>query len=340
MSLARGGAAGGVGGGAFHSGLFSLRPYGMGAEPSIFSAFIPEVVHVIYSCSIVATIYAITCTTKRIIMARIDYKLFRIKLIMPSQPSLFDGQAPFDKPQMLIDALELKPELQKWHIGNVELFSGTSGYFAVGRLRRSTIAQYEENSKNFKEEELDISPYTHCVFDARIGILGIAQKNILAPTTEGIAKSIKKLLSKDPKILENRIRVEISPIPDPGRFLNELESAYSILRYTATFHGPNPFDADEYFQKPMSKFLSDANGLDGKATINGTALNLETLKEVTKSTAATGNTASAKIRREANSHPELITMCSSILGKSYEESAHDPHVVLGDLQTLYLRARE
>lgn len=162
----------------------------------------------------------------------------------------------------------------------------------------------------------------------------------MAPTAERIAKSIEKLLRKDPTILESCIRVEISPIPDPGHFLYELESAHSILRYTATFHGPNPFDADAFFQKPMSKFLSEANGLEGKATINGTDLNLETLKEVTKSTAATGNTASAKIKREAGSHPELITMRSSILGRSYEESAHDPHIVLGDLQTLYLRARD
>jgi hypothetical protein len=114
------------------------------------------------------------------------------------------------------------------------------------------------------EEELEESPYTHCVFDARIGFIGIAKKSSLSQTTNGIAAQIEKLLSMTRAIRENDISVEIPPIPDPEGFLRALMSAYRVSRFFATFRGPNPFDADEHFQKPLSVYLSAANGEKAK----------------------------------------------------------------------------
>jgi hypothetical protein len=93
------------------------------------------------------------------------------------------------------------------------------------------------------------------------------------------------------------LAVEIVPIPDPEDFLASLNDAYAVSKFSATFRGPNPFDADEHFQKPLSVYLSSANGEKGKAQIQGEDLNREVLQAVTRSTAATGNEASARIRK-------------------------------------------
>lgn len=276
-------------------------------------------------------------------MAVIEYTLFRVKFVLPRQQSWLHYHV--TPAEIFLESLEEKPDSQvrrgyTWHIGNVALYSKTSGYFAIGRTTRSTIEKFDVQTGNFIEEELETSPYTHCVFDALIGFIGIAKKPSLSPTTEGIARRVEELLSRTTQVTENEIRVEIDAIPDPESFLREIDQAYRVLQFAATFHGPNPFDADEYFQKPLSVYLSAADGDRGRAQIDGNDLNREVVQAVTKSTAATGNEASAKIQRLRGARAVKIHLRGSALGASYEEDFHDPTQALEDLRGLYRRVRE
>ena len=184
-------------------------------------------------------------------MASMEYSLFRAKFIKPRQTSLLHTN--LTSQQLFLQALAERPsgEPRKgyiWHVGNIQYFSETTGYFAVGRTTNSTIQKFDDLTGNFVEEELEESPYTHCVFDARIGFMGIARKTSLSPTTKGIAAHIEKLLSMSRVTIENDISVRIAPIPDPEGFLLALASAYRVTRFAATFRGPNPFNADEHFR--------------------------------------------------------------------------------------------
>ena len=275
-------------------------------------------------------------------MASIEYSLFRAKFIKPRQTSLLHTN--LTPQELFLQALVERPsgELRKgyiWHIGNIEYFSDTTGYFAAGRTTNSTIDKFDDSTGNFVEEVLEESPYTHCVFDTHIGFIGIARRASLAPTAKGIASSIEKLLSMSRVITENDISVEIAPIPDPEDFLSALASAYRVTRFEATFRGPNPFDADEHFQKPLSVYISAANGEMGKAQIQGNDLNREVLQEVTRSTAATGNEASAKIIKSQAQKPITINLKGDPVKRSYNEEEHIPKSVLADLTNLYHRVR-
>lgn len=275
-------------------------------------------------------------------MASIEYSLFRAKFIKSPQLSLFDENlTPKD---LFLFTLSEKPfgELRKgniWHIGNIESFSDTTGYFAVGRTTNSTIEKFDDMSGNFIEEELEESPYTHCVFDAQIGLIGIAKKASLAPTSINIADRIKDLFSQSKIIKENHITVEIQPIPDPEGFLKALVSAYQVSSFTAFFRGPNPFDADEHFQKPLSVYLSAANGEKGKAQIQGDDLNRKVLQDVTRSTAATGNEASARIKKSESQKSITIHLKGDPVKRRYDEEEHKPKRVIADLINLYHRIR-
>jgi hypothetical protein len=276
-------------------------------------------------------------------MAVVEYCLFRVKFILPKQRSWL--HYPVTRIEVFLASLEEKPDLQvrvgyRWHVGNVTMYSETSGYFAIGRTTRSTIEKFDVETGNFVEEELETSPYTHCVFDADIGFIGIAKKPSLSPTIEGIARRIEEVLSRNTQVVENEIRVEVSAIPDPESFLREIEQAYCVLQFAATFHQPNPFDADEYFQKPLSAYLSAADGESGRTQINGDDLNREVIHAVTKSTAATGNEASAKIKRVRGARAVKIRLSGSTVGTSYEEELHDPKQALDDLRKLYQRVRD
>jgi hypothetical protein len=275
-------------------------------------------------------------------MASIEYSLFRVKFVRPSQTSfLHDELTPH---RIFLEALNERPsaELRSgfvWHIGNIDRFTADTGYFAIGRTTNSTIEKYDAATGNFTEEELEQSPYTHCVFDARIGLLGIAKKSGLTPTTKGIAARAQELFSRTKPVKRNQIIVEIVPIPDPEGFLKMLQHAYRVYRFTATFRGPNPFDADEYFQKPLAKYLSAAGGEKGKTEIQGDDLNRDVLEEVTRSTAATGNEASARIIRQRAQKPVTINLKGDPIKKRYAEHQHDPELVLADLLEVYERVR-
>jgi hypothetical protein len=276
-------------------------------------------------------------------MAIVEYSLFRVKLVLPKQTSWLHYRV--SRADIFKASLEEKPDSQvregyKWHIGNVNFYNPNSGYFAIGRTTRATVEKFDSETGNFVEEELETSPYTHCVFDANIGFIGIAKKPLLSPSADGIARRIEELLMRTSQVKENEIQIEISPIPDPDSFLREISQAYAVLQFSATFHRPNPFDADEHFQKPLSVYLEAADSESGKAQIQGEDLNREVLKTVTKSTAATGNEASAKIKRVKGARAVKIHLSGSTLGTSYEENLHDPKLVLGDLQNLYHHVRE
>ncbi|HXJ07584.1 MAG TPA: hypothetical protein VNH65_20990 [Candidatus Acidoferrum sp.] len=275
-------------------------------------------------------------------MPSIEYSLFRARFVKPRQQSIFRTDS--TPAQIFVEALKEKPSFEaregyRWHIGNLRLFSHSAGYFAVGRTTRSTVEKFDEQSGDFLEEELETSPYTHCVFNADIGILGIAYKASLAPTIKGIAARIQQLLSVTKIVQTNGVLVEIAPIPDPQDFIRALETAYAVSRFTATFHGPNPFDADEYFQKPLSVYLATANGKAGKAEIKGEDLNREVLQSVTRSTAATGNEASARVRRKKAERPVTLHLRGDAVKRGYDEG-EKPEAVLTDIEQTYERVRE
>jgi hypothetical protein len=275
-------------------------------------------------------------------MASIEYSLFRAKFIRSQQTSfLHDDLTPRD---IMMKAIAQRPssELRKgyhWHIGNLSMFSEYSGYFAIGRTTTSTIEKFDEVTGDFVEEELEESPYTHCVFDAKIGFFGIAKKQNLSQTTKGIAGRVAELLSSTEVVVANAITVDIRPIPDPEGFIKALDTAFRVNSFSASFRGPNPFDADEHFQKPLSVYLSAANGNKGKAQISGDDLNRQVLQQVTRSTAATGNEASARIQRQRSQKSITINLKGDPVKRKYDEDYHRPEVVLADLTTLYNQVR-
>lgn len=274
-------------------------------------------------------------------MSSIEYSLFRTRFIRPAQTTIFSSD--LTPVQIFLRALAEKKSarLRKdhiWHIGNIRHFSNTTGYFAIGRTTTSTIEKYNKETGNFVAEELESSPYTHGVFDAEIGFVGIAKKSSLTPTTKGIAIRLQQLLSLAEIVEVNGISVEISPIPDPDGFVRSLTAAHRVINFTATFHGPNPFDADEHFQKPLSVYLAAARGKKGRTVIQGDDLDRDVLQGITRSTAATGNEAKARIIKYRTQRPITINLSGDPIKRRYDEQ-DDPELVLADLKNLYQKVR-
>ncbi|MEX8499096.1 hypothetical protein [Leptothrix ochracea] len=243
-------------------------------------------------------------------MQTVEYHLYRVKFIKPAQTVLFHTDT---TPRQIFEAaLAEKPSLQLrennvWHIGNIEQITPEGGRFAVGRTTTTTVEKFDEATGNFTELRDDSGPYTFVYFDSRIGLLGIGKRTKVAADVESVARKLQKLLARTSVVIDHQVTVRVDLIPDPESFLEKISSAYAVKRFKAEFTGPNPVDADEVFQKPMSYYCQQLGAEQGSVSVKGESLNEEAIASVAKSTAATGNSASALIQTEKGSRPIPIS---------------------------------
>lgn len=273
----------------------------------------------------------------------IRFQLYRIKLIRPHQAQLTSDN--MSAAQLLREAIDSRPEQGAtpditWHIGNVMDYPNSKAlYFRIGRTTMSTLETFDEEAKNFVEESIESSPYTHCIVLVDLGVVAIVHKSRLAAKTQAIASRMRKLLELTDIVDRNRISVEVDPLPDPQSFIEAIENAYAVLVFTATFRGPNPIDADEVFQKPLAQIASVTSAEQGRIKLHGEDLERDALANIARSTAATGNTASVKIRDEKGQRTRTVKMEKSPAELVYQDGPISPEQVAADLRTRYAEVR-
>jgi len=276
-------------------------------------------------------------------MQATEYHLYRAKFIKPAQSDIFitehlTAREMFEKGLNERPSLELRAN-NVWHIGNVEKITNSGGRFAIGRTTKATIEKFDFISGNFKELIDDSGPYTFVYYDSQLGLLGIGKKTKVAPYVKSIARKIQKLLSNTELVIQYQIEVRVDFIPDPESFLQKIRSAYAIKQFKAYFTGPNPIDADDLFQRPMSFYCQQLEGDHGSVVVTGASLNEDSVSAVAKSTAATGNSASALIQPERGARPIKISFQGDAR-KIMIESDMNKHEALEIIQDGYREVRE
>jgi hypothetical protein len=272
----------------------------------------------------------------------LQFHLFRIKVYPPIQPSIFSEE--FVPQVVLLNALRSRPEAelrtgQKWHIGNIVDLDDFGVYFALGRTTKSTLELYDAGSRNFVEREFEAAPYTHVICDTALEVCAIARKARLAPSVQGIARQLQKLLISAGGSAEYRF--EVSVISDPNAFIQQIRDAYAIKRFAMTFTLPNPFDVEQDFQAPMERLLRESQGDIGKTSLAGADLNSDILEKLARSAAATGNQAEAVIQPILGGRTVKRRLSGDVATIVEEELANDDDRldILREIRSLYARIR-
>lgn len=241
----------------------------------------------------------------------ISLYLFRVKLIRGDILPFED----IDIKALFCKALNEKPALSVsnnsiWHIGNIVYFDKNkiTGTFNIGKQTNSNIPKYNNESKDFEENIEESSPNVKIFFNLEYEILAIPNKSSLCPNEDALAKKIKMLLENTNTVKNSFKYIEITKIKDPKNFVSRLRSAYCIREFKVFFSGKNPFDADEYFQKPMSVYLDATGGEKGTTTVKGKSLNSQTCAKMAISVARTGNNATARLQDTSSDKVMSISM--------------------------------
>lgn len=270
-----------------------------------------------------------------------EFHLYRTKFIKPAQSHLFTisltAREFFEKSLAERPSLELR-EHNVWHIGNIEYFTESAGRFAVGRTTKTTVEKFDPESGNFTEQTDDSGPYTYVYFDSTIGLFGIGKKAKVANDVKSIARNLQRLLAKTELVQHYELDVRVEFIPDPKNFIEKIYSAYAIKKFKAYFTGPNPIDADELFQRPMSYYCQKLNGYKGSVVVTGEKLDDDAIVAVAKSTAATANSASALIQTERGTRPVSIAFKGDAV-KVVAEVEYSKERTLSTIQQAYKEIR-
>ena len=273
---------------------------------------------------------------------KIEYDLFRVKFIKSAQTDMFLSE--MSPSEIFSSALKEEPKTETrkdsiWLMGNIVQVDDTSGYLRIGRISKSHVSNFDEKSAEFVDYEVQNWPNTRILYDTTIGLIAIAHNSQLSNSTTSSADKLRRLLESTKIVASHGIDVDISIIPDPVDFFRKIRIAHSVLTFAATFTGPNPIDADEIFQKPLSHLTKEINGKNGELSINGEDLNREVVEELGRSTAATGNNGYARIRRAAGKRPKKIPIGKSPVQLTYSEAEHYEITALNDMRAAYKQVR-
>lgn len=228
------------------------------------------------------------------------YQLFRFTTRQPTQLELELIGMPLPASSLLRTAIEEAPakELRKgqvWRIGNLERLDETGIYFAFGRERKSAIERYDAEKHEFLQELTPTAPYTHVFLDVELQVAAIAGESDLAPRTPLIAKRLAQVLSNSRIANERLVEVEEYEIRDPESFVTYLREAYAVRSFSFDFKPPNPIDVEKEIHKPLERYLREAGGDKGTTSISGAGLNTDVLERLSRSVAAQGQNAKARV---------------------------------------------
>lgn len=227
----------------------------------------------------------------------LEFQLFRLKVYPTKQGKLF-GEVK-NPPEILRDIVLSKPtvEIKKginWHIGNVTEVDENGIYFRLGRISKSKLEILK--NENFVDQQIETAPNTHVLLDVKLELCAIAKEPKISSKTLGIAHRFVKLLLGSNLNKDIQALFEVNEINDPDNFITYLRQADKISKFWIRFSRPNLLDANKDFIKPCQELLNETNGKKGKAEIEGENLKVESLEELTRSAAATGDDAGASFK--------------------------------------------
>lgn len=272
----------------------------------------------------------------------LEFQVFRIQVYPTAQGMLFEkSRTPSEILKETIISLP-SAELRKgmiWHIGNISDIDDIGLYFRVGRTTRSKLAVYQDG--NFADEEFETAPYTHVILDVQLEVCAIARNNKLSPKATGIANQFIRLLNESEHARHIEAEFEISAINDPEDFISQLRQAFLISKFWVTFSRPNAFDANDDFYKPLAKLLKESDGEKGKTELIGHSLKSESLEDIARTAASTGNEAAAwlqadkespKVKKHLKGNPVIVSHCEITDDKQIKN-------LLNRVRSLYKKVR-
>lgn len=228
------------------------------------------------------------------------YYLYRVKFTRDHQKEIFDDGA--SASEIFSESIISKPSVKlnrggEWRLANLTEVGTDGGYFVVGRISKSKADKFDFSKELFFEDEDYQGPFARVYFNKKLGIIAIEDKSKVNSKVDATADRVKKLLLSTNAVKNRKVRCEVEEIRDPEGFVRQVLSCDKVLGFSSHFTGPNPIDADQYFQKPLEVYADLMKASQGKIQVQGPNLDKEMVVAAARTSASTANGASARIQK-------------------------------------------
>ncbi|NTY02070.1 hypothetical protein [Deinococcus sp. JMULE3] len=229
----------------------------------------------------------------------VTFELFRLRL--HEHFSLFPSQISRKAAILLAvnSATLLNYRDHEWRTADLTIIDDDGVYFTFGRKSSISVVEYDPSTGKFEDGLAENWPIVHIFLDARIGLVAISRNGRLSRGSETVANRLKDMLASF-EAIRGFWDVDLKAIPDPEGFIEKLNQAFAIKKFSFEFWRPNPFDIDEDLQKPLEEYLLQAGGYKGEVEIEGVKLDPEIIEAQARSAIASSTETKALIQEEAN----------------------------------------
>lgn len=282
----------------------------------------------------------------RIIFSMATMYLFRIKVERLPLHTLFPDENNRTSSDFIREAIQLKPEgeirkNQTWHVGNVEEEINDYLIFAFGKVIKNNTDKFDKQKKDFISEENEDAPNTCIVIDLINQVCAIAANTRISQNIRGISGNLEKLLNSTISAKNNGLTFNVDPLSSPEEFIQIIRSAKRVSSFSMSFGLPNPIDVDKDFHKPMEMLLQESKASEGTTKITGDDIDRNTIAELARSAASTGNSASARVHEEGKSKGETKRMSGNQMSISTDDTIDRTNIngVIGKIRDIYRNIR-
>lgn len=254
--------------------------------------------------------------------------IVRIRCEPLAQPNLFTK--PKQPVSVISEAILARPSSNvgrgsEWHIGRAEIIKDDGISFQMGRVQAAKSPQFDEKDHSFFEADTERAPFTWGVFDQKNQSCGILKRTGVSLSAREVSSKLEILLNSTNIPEEAGFRIVVDPIVDPEGFIEQLQSAHEVVKFSFTAEFENPFDVQALIQRPAEKFNEAVGGTRTKVEVEGESLDKEILEDLSRAVAATGDDAAASVRTTERAPSKRIYLKGTPLQEAVEmESASNP----------------
>ena len=184
------------------------------------------------------------------------------------------------------------------------------------------------------------APFVNVFVDLKNSVCAVQKNSKFSPSIESAAELLEKLLQEHDVSKQYQCDIQVDAIRDPEEFITLIRPNTLITKFFFEVRRPNPFDANE-----LAGVVKDAtlefNANKTRTSIDGSDLNHELVKELTRSSASTGDDAGIKFRQAGDSQflTKSLKNNKILTNIDVDEAEKDMNPVLRLIRQLYNRVR-
>ncbi|MBL4790835.1 MAG: hypothetical protein JKY60_17880 [Kordiimonadaceae bacterium] len=211
-------------------------------------------------------------------------------------------------------------------------------YFQIARRGKKVTEELDVNEEYIELEHTDIL-HTRVILDHEISLLVVEHNNSYTKDLNQIPRRIANWILNYQRKSGLDYRVMITPIKNPNSLIFEIKNANLVRRFFFDVKRKNIFDTAQ-MARDIKKYTTAINGESTRTQTTGTNMDKDTMIEIIRSSASTGDDAGALLIPHGSRKHKRLSLGKNLLRKDVsDETTAQPRSFLEYARSIYENIR-